>query len=453
VTDAAIEETADALVDADVPFEPGSARQALRHRDFRVFWSGTFASNVGTWMQNVVLVAFGYELTHSPGFAGVLTFGQLGPLMFLGPVGGLLADVVDRKRLLVVTQLAQMLLSFALAAIAAAAHPSKEAIAATVLAIGIANALGAPAMPSVLPELVGRDDLPGAVSLMSVQMNLSRVIGPAIGGLLYTAVGGAAVFSVNAVTYLFAVIAIVMARFPTRGTGGRQHVLAGFRIAGSDVLVRRVLVTIAVLSFFSLAFIGLMPALADVHLGMSPRSAAYGLLYAAFGAGAAAGALGVGTVLLHVPKRRLVRGGLVAFAVLLAAFATVRSATAAYPVALGVGLTYFMVVTSLNTVLQQHVDDAVRGRVMSVWIMAFGGTVPLGTLAAGAIATHTSVPTVIFAGAVVAAMLAVYARASGGPRAGAAFVVADHGAVAVAEAADDPGDGHAVERDGAYRHH
>src|SRR5437660_1043258 len=117
------EAATDALVNADVEVTPGTARAALRHRDFRIVWSGTIGSNIGTWMQNVVLVAFGYKLTHSASYVGLLSFAQLGPLLFLANVGGVLADVVDRRRLLIWANLEQLALSFVLAALATGHHP------------------------------------------------------------------------------------------------------------------------------------------------------------------------------------------------------------------------------------------------------------------------------------------------------------------------------------------
>ena len=181
-----LEEVEDALVDGDVPYQRGTAQAALRHRNFRIVYFGTFASNIGTWMQNVILGAYAYDLTHSGAFVSLLYFGQLGPLLFLSLFGGVLADVVDRKRFLVGLQVVQGLLSFVLAAVAWQTDPSRTAIVVLVFAIGIANALGAPGLSAILPTLVPREDLPGAVALTSVQMNLSRVIGPAIGGVLYT---------------------------------------------------------------------------------------------------------------------------------------------------------------------------------------------------------------------------------------------------------------------------
>src|SRR5438270_4205876 len=151
-----VDEGTEAYLEGDVPFVPGTARAALAHRNFRIVWSGTFASNVGTWMQNVVLAAFGWELTHSAAFVGLLGFAQLGPLLFLSTFGGVLADAFDRRRLLVWMQLEQLVGSFVLAWLAHGAHPSKAALFLCVLGIGAGNALNAPATAAILPNLVPR---------------------------------------------------------------------------------------------------------------------------------------------------------------------------------------------------------------------------------------------------------------------------------------------------------
>jgi predicted MFS family arabinose efflux permease len=163
------------------------------------------------------------------------------------------------------------------------------------------------------------------------------------------------------------------------------------------------------MSLFSLAFVGLMPVIAATNFGIAPKSVEYGVLYGIFGLGAAFGAVSVGTWFAQFPKERLVRPAFLAFAVVLAAFALVRSPVAAFVVAPLLGYVYFVVITSLSTVLQSHVDDAVRGRVVALWIMGFGGTVPVGVLAGGVIAHAASITLVLLVGAGVAALLAVYA--------------------------------------------
>ena len=416
------EQVEDAFLEGDRPYVPGTARAALSHRNFRVVWSGLFASSIGTWMQNFTLAAYGWQLTHSTGYVGLLGFAQLGPILLLSTFGGWLADAFDRRRLIIVMQLEQLVGSLVLAWLAHSHHPSTAAIFVCVLAIGVGNALNAPSMIAVIPNLVPREDLQGAISLQSMQMNASRVVGPALAGVIYPGLGAAAVFVVNAGTYLFAVWGVAVAHFRSKvdvvpDETGLRRLVSGFQLSWRDPLVRRILTTMATFSFFSLAFIYLMPSLASENLGMNTRTLAYSLLFAGFALGAALGALSIGTVLVHRSKPQIVRLGLAAFAVLLATFALARTAAVAYPVALAVGFAYFAVVTSLSTILQAHLSDEVRGRVMAVWMMAFGGTVPVGVLAAGAVAEATSITAVVLAGAIAALLLAAYAdlKAVGAP--------------------------------------
>ena len=174
------EQIEDALVDGDVPFERGTAQAALRHRNFRIVYVGTFASNIGTWMQNVVLGAYAFKLTGSSAFVGLLYFGQLGPLLFLSTFGG--AGRRGRPAPLPGRRAACAALLLVRTRGGRDCHASSLVlITLCVFAIGVANALGAPGLNAILPMLVPKEDLPGAVALASVQMNLSRVIGPPIG--------------------------------------------------------------------------------------------------------------------------------------------------------------------------------------------------------------------------------------------------------------------------------
>lgn len=391
----------------------GSARAALAQRPFRLVWFGSLASNIGTWMQNVALGVLAFELTGSSSFVALLGFAQLGPMLVLSIVGGLLADTIDRRWLLIGCQAEQMVLSFVLALVARDEDPSRWALFLCVLGIGIGNALNAPTFSAVLPQLVGPRDLVGAVSLQSVQLNLSRVIGPAIAGVILPLVGSSGIFAINGATYLFAIGTIASVSIPrpyaSHGEQGLRRLLGGFAVARRDRLVRRCLLTIAGISFFCLPFVGLLPVIAGRNLGLDVSGAAYGVLFAGFGLGAVVGAIAVGTVLVGRSKAVAVRVGLVLFAVSLGTFALLRGPLPAYPVLFLVGLFYFGTVTSLSTVLQSHLEENVRGRVMALWIMGFGGTVPLGLLVGGFIADRTSVTAVVLGGALVALGLAAAA--------------------------------------------
>ncbi len=409
-----VEDANDALIDGDRALTPGSARAALTHRTFRTVFIGAFLSNIGSWMQNVVLGALAYDLTGSPSFVGVVLFAQLGPLLLLSMVGGMLADQFDRRTLLIAVSIEQGLLSLLLAQVARDADPSKVALVAIVFGIGVGQAVFGPTYSALLPSLVGRRDLAGAISLNSFQMNGSRVIGPVIGAFVDNRFGAAWVFTGNAATYLFVIGAFLSVKLPpptpaTDGLSGMRRLVAGVHIARRDPIIKRCLQIIGIFSLLCLPFIGQMPVVAAENLGIDPRSSGYGWLFASFGAGAAAGALSIGTVFTSHSKERIVRRGLLAFAVVLAVFSVLRTGAPAYPVILALGFCYFAVITSLSTVLQQSLDDSNRGRVMALWIMGFGGTVPLGNLIAGPLIEATSVTTALLGGVAVAIGLAWFA--------------------------------------------
>ncbi len=412
--DEVAEDVIDAAEDGDRTIRPSAARAALRHTTFRRIFFGAFLSNIGSWMQNVVLGALAYDLTRSATFVGILLFAQLGPLLLFSLVGGLLADLVDRRRLLVTVSALQGLLSLVLALVARGDDPSRPALVGIVFLIGVGQSVFGPTYGALLPSLVGRDELAGAISLNSVQMNGSRVVGPVIGSALFSQVGASWVFVGNAASYLLVIWSLLSVRLPapvpdTSGVRGFRRLGAGFQVARQDQVVGRCLVVIFLYSLLSLPFIGQMPAVADVNFGIEAKSVQYGILYASFGVGALLGALSIGTVLADRRLERVVRLGLVVFATFLAVFAVLRSPAAGYVAVLLVGLAYFAVITSLSTVLQQRLDESNRGRVMALWIMGFGGTVPIGNLLAGPIIEATSATTVLLAGAAIAVALAWWA--------------------------------------------
>ncbi len=406
------EDNEDALLEGDRGFTPGTARAAWSHRTFRIVYLGAFASNIGTWMQNVVLGAIAYDLTKSGVFVGLIIFAQLGPLLLLSIVGGMLADTVDRKKLLMILTVEQAFFSAVLAFVVIGDSPSKVLLFGVTLLIGIGNALYAPVFSAVLPILVPRRDMPGAISLNSAQMNGSRVVGPVIGAFLYAHYGPSWVFALNALSYAAVIVSltrVTLPKPPASGTQGFHRLLEGVQVARADRVVRKCLVTIFVFSLFCLPFITQMPKIAGDNLDIAPKSTAYGLLYACFGLGAVIGALSIGTVFAKTSKPMLTRVGLVGFAAFLTTFGILRVPAPAYPVIFGLGLVYFAVVTSLTTVLQQDLEDRVRGKVMALWIMGFGGTVPFGGLAGGWLIQRVGITPVLIAGAVVSLALAWYA--------------------------------------------
>jgi MFS family permease len=412
--DISLEEIEDALVDGDSPLSTGTARSALRHGTFRIVFFGAFASNIGTWMQNVVLGAYAYDITHSSTFVGVIIFAQLGPALLLAAVGGLIADKVDRKRFLILLSVEQLIFSLGVAWVVRAPSPSHFLLVLMVVLVGVGNAMYGPAYAALLPALVGREDLPGAISLNSAQMNASRVIGPVIGSVAYHLVGPAWVFAGNAATYLFIIASLMMVTLPalpavTQHASRWRELTAGITTARIDPIVGKCLMTVFVFSLLALAFLGQMPVVAAHSLGINPKSANYGILYASFGTGALLGAISIGTVFAQTSKPMIVRVCLLGYAVTLTAFALLREALPAYFVVALLGAFYFAFITALNTALQARLEDAVRGRVMALWIMGFGGTVAIGNLIAGPVVGAVGITSVLVFGAGIALLLAWYA--------------------------------------------
>jgi MFS family permease len=412
--DISLEEIEDAVVDGDSPISTGTAASALRHRTFRIVFLGAFASNIGTWMQNVVLGAYAYDTTHSSTFVGVVIFAQLGPALVLAPLGGLLADRLDRKRFLIALSIEQLVFSLGVALVVRASSPSQVLLVVMVVMVGVGNALYAPTYSAILPGLVGRPDLPGAIALNSAQMNASRVIGPIIGSVAYHFVGPEWVFTANAVTYLFVIAALMAVTLPAlpranRPAGHWRDLWAGVATARADRIVGRCLVTVFVFSLLALAFIGQMPVVAAHNLGINPQSTHYGILYASFGTGALLGAISIGTIFARTSKPMIVRTCLFGYALALTAFALLRQATPAYFVVALVGAFYFAFITALNTTMQARLEDAVRGRVMALWIVGFGGTVALGNLLVGPVVGAVGITPVLLFGAGVALILVWYA--------------------------------------------
>jgi predicted MFS family arabinose efflux permease len=215
---------------------------------------------------------------------------------------------------------------------------------------------------------------------------------------------------VNAATFVFSLAAVLLVSYPRFGgglvAGGQlERLLSGFRLARANAEVWRLVVMLFVISLLVLPFIGLLPVLADQTFGIGPRSVEYGVLLAVFGVGAALGAATDGSVLAAHPKMVVLRWGFVGFGLSLGTWALMRSELWAFVVAFVVGYMYFLVVTPLSTMFQVRLDDANRGRLMAVWMMAFGGTVPFGALIGGWVAERTSITAVVVTGALVSLAL------------------------------------------------
>jgi len=388
---------------------PGTARAALSYRGFRIIFIGLALSNIGTWMQNFTLPAYIDDRTGRPALVGLMIFAQLGPLLLLSIPAGVVADRVSKQKL----QLSMQTISVALTLAIAWFVAQESALWTIFLAqfgIGIANAFNAPAFQSTMPLLVHRQDLPGAISLNSAMINGTRVMGPVVAALL--AVIGfsvAGVFVINAGTYLFFIVALLIVRMPEVGRGatekGFRVLLTGLRTARDRLVLNRLLIGMFLFSLFSLVYIGLFPSVARLTFGIDPAGTTYRWLYAVWGSGAFFGAIAVGTWFSRIDRKVLIVRGLIGFSVSLAVFSQLRGPELAFPVGFVLGFCYFMTATAITTTLQLNMKNTERATVMPLWFMVFGGTVPIGNLVFGVVIEWVGARAVLGFGAAFALFL------------------------------------------------
>ncbi len=357
------------------------------HRNYRLFFSGQVVSLTGTWMQNTALAWFVVELTHSPVAVGILAFCRFVPFSVFGLLAGVLADRFDNRRLVMVTQFCAMLVSVVLALLAFSGEA--EVWHAYVLAAlgGTALVFDAPGRHALTFQMVGRDELPNAVALNASLFNASRVIGPAVGGLLIATAGVGVCFAVNAVSFLAVLTALALMRTdelvpvdkserPTTLLGGVKD---GLRYVRRTPRVRAVLLMTVVLSTVGFNFHVLVPVLAADTLEVGAR--VFGLLSAAFGAGAVVGALTVAA--LARPSFKALVAGTAGFSICLLVLAAQTTVIACAALLFLTGICFTLWMSNTQSILQLTAPDHLRGRVLSVFLLAFGGLAPFGGLLAG----------------------------------------------------------------------
>lgn len=368
--------------------------RALGHRDFRLFWCGQLVSLIGTWMQSVGQAWLVLELTNSPFRLGVIGALQFGPILLFSFLSGAISDRVRKRRLLLGTQTALMLQAFTLAALVGSGRVQFWHVAVLAALYGLATTLDMPSRQSYIAHLVPRGDLMNAIALNSAVFNGARVVGPAVAGLLVARYGTAAAFLMNGASFVAVLAALAAIRTegapsPRRGVGLRAEIAEGVRYAAGTPRVALVMSLLVVVSLFVVNMNVLVPLIARDVLHEGAHG--FGLLMAALGVGAVAGALAVAALSVGRPPLGMVVGPALAAAALLLLLSTARhfGPTAAVLVALGFAQIVFM--TSCNTTVQIAVPDELRGRVMGLYALVFAGMTPIGALIMGTVAEHWGV--------------------------------------------------------------
>jgi MFS family permease len=392
------------------PFRP------FRHRAFAIIWTGSFVSNIGTWMETVAIGVYVTQETGQAAWTGTVAALTYVPTVLLGPFGGALADRFDRRRFLIAVTLFAMLLAGVLTVLAATDQLSVPAVAAIVLLAGCAFAVAMPAVQAMTPDLVGPDDLLGAMSLGAAQFNLGRVVGPALAGLVITAGGLAWAFGLNVLSFGAVVVALSLVRVPplARADGKPARVLRtiaeGVVAARRDAGIRTALLLLLATTFLVSPFIGLVPAVAIKVFGRgAPGTSA---LVTAQGIGAVCAALAAAPLAARLGRRRV----LVLALLLVGPAAVLYGLAPTFPLAVVaiavLGFVYLAVLSGTSTVCQLRAPRELRARVASLFMLGVGGGHALGLVVQGWLGDRVGLPAVtavtglLLAGIVVAVRLA-----------------------------------------------
>jgi MFS family permease len=384
---------------------------AFRYRNYRLWFIGQLVSLVGTWMQTTAQGYLVFQLTHSPIYLGYVGFAAGVPSWLFMLYGGVIADRIPRRRLLLMTQISMLLLAFVLAGLTFSNLVQPWHIILMALALGVANAFDAPARQSFVFEMVDREDLANAIALNSSMFNLATVVGPAIGGIVYALVGPAWCFTLNGVSFMGVIVALSLMRLkpfvaPTRTTAALDDLEEGLRYIWANSAIRTLIGVAAIVSLFGLAYMTLIPAWAVTVLGGDETT--NGWLQSARGLGAMGGALMIASLGRITYKGKLLTVGIFVFPAMLLFFAVARWLPFSLLALVGVGWGFMVLFNMANTLIQTLVSDELRGRVVSVYTLSFFGLMPLGALLAGSVAEFVGEPLTITLSALISLGFAAF---------------------------------------------
>ena len=389
--------------------------RALRHRNFRLFFGGQLISLIGTWMQSVAQSWLVYSLTGSTVLLGLVGFASQFPVFLMAPIGGVVADAVNRHRVLLATQTSAMVLAALLAALTLAGHIQIWHIFVLASLLGIVNAFDIPSRQSFIVEMVGREDLVNAIALNSSMVNGARLVGPAVAGVVVSLVGEGWCFAVNALSYLAVIAGLLLMDVPERAVAppagsALQSIQEGFGFVARTPPVRSLMLLLGLVSLMGMPYSTLMPVFADRILRAG--AGGLGVLMGMSGAGALIGALALASKRSLRGLGRWVAWSSAAFGASLILFSLSRTFWLSALLLVPVGCSMMVQMASSNTLIQSMVPDHLRGRVMSIYSMMFMGMAPFGALMAGALAHRLDAPpTVALGGAACLAGAAAFGAA------------------------------------------
>lgn len=396
---------------ADLPAEikPQGAFPAFKNPNYRIYFFGQLVSVIGTWLQIVAQGWLVLQLTQSEFLIGLIAALATAPALFFSLFGGVIVDRFAKKRILVLTQLANLLLALMLGIITIAGLTTIGVIGVIAFAMGTVNSLDAPARQAFIPEVVNRHELPSAIALNSAIFNTGRVLGPAIAGVLIAALGTGWAFVANGLSYAAVLIALrfmkLQATTPASNLQTFTAIKEGIRYAAAHPVIRVILFFAGTLSIFGWSYSTLMPVIAQK--GFALDATGLGWLYTATGLGSLLATYLVSAGARKVKPVYFVAGGTILFAVCLFIFSQIRNLHFALPLLFFIGLGLITQSAVTTTLVQSLVLPQYRGRVMSIYLLMFMGMSPLGNFEIGFLSERLGYPTAIGINAAIVLLAAI----------------------------------------------
>jgi MFS family permease len=394
-----------------MPFTLKATFLALRHPNYRLWFMGQLVSLVGSWMQTTAQGYLVYQLTGSSAYLGYVGFASGLPVWLFTLYGGVIADRMPRRTLLVITQATMMIPAFLLAWLVLSETIQAWMIIVMAFFLGIANAFDAPARQSFVVELVGQEDLTNAIALNSTMFNMATIVGPAVAGMIYAWLGPGWCFTINGLSFVAVIAALLMMKLKPfirqpRKESTLTQLKEGFRFAAAEETIRILIVNLAFISLFAFGLVTLIPAWAVkiLHGDVTTN----GLLLSARGVGALIGALTIAALGRYRVKGKLLTIGGICLPLALAAFSLARWLPLSVITLVLFGLCFMFVANVSNALVQTHVTDELRGRVMGIYTLTFFGFQPLGSLMAGTLASGIGETNAVLVSASVLLALALF---------------------------------------------
>jgi MFS family permease len=363
---------------------------SLTHRDFRMLWTWTFVSNIGTWLHNVALGLYVHEVYRAPGWLGLINFFSYAPTILLFLPAGSLADTGRRKRILIVSQVTMAAGALSLAVLVAAGAAGLAGISISVFLMGIGIAFNFPAWLAIIPELVPREDLLNAISLNAASWNMARFLGPMLAGIVIAIASYSACFFANSASFFPFILVLFVIALPETAASHAGSTFSFRTMAGGISyslrrrLIRNLLITFGLINAFGLPYIVFIPVFGKDIL--SRGNIGVSAMYAASGLGAVVGAPLVTRLHRSFDEITLVKGGVMGISLSLLIFSWSTNFWLSLVLVFSAGLSFLVTATSINTILQIKTDPRVRGRIMSLYVFMLVGAFPVGGALLGFIA-------------------------------------------------------------------